>query len=439
MSCVTLKAQKKLFMNDKLLKKVLTAAFLIETFCVTYAFNFPVLTPVTTIIYFLSGLLIASMILFLPDATSQAGVRIQLFRFNGFKILTMGIMGLLMIHFASNCFSDNPILTKEADMLPVMKEMAQRFINGHWKEVYNTISQIWGGMKPIYLPAMWLPFALPTALQADIRWITVGALFISFSSFILILSPGKKNPLSLFLILSAFALFWWLFTQEDSGLLTYTEEGVVIAYYVLLVLALLRGNYWLIGIVISLCALSRYSFIGWIPALFVLLLLQKQYLNMGKLVLCGIGCFLLLVILPFGWSVISNTLLLPGEYIHFAARLWHDNPIIFYSSLGFSKFFGPERIALQHHLLISLSFTIPTLFVLLCWWLKVKRNKNINNISLAALKISIVLFYCFIDVPYIYLFYTSSFVSLILVTFFVMQKSDPGVVVQNDIKQKTNS
>ena len=42
----------------------------------------------------------------------------------------------------------------------------------------------------------------------------------------------------------------------------------------------------------------------------------------------------------------------------------------------------------------------------------VRRGRN--NVPLAALKLSLVIFYCFIDVPYLYLFYTSSLVSLII-------------------------
>jgi len=39
-----------------------------------------------------------------------------------------------------------------------------------------------------------------------------------------------------------------------------------------------------------------------------------------------------------------------------------------------------------------------------------------NNVALATLKLTIVVMYAFIDVPYLYLFYTSSFISLILIT-----------------------
>jgi hypothetical protein len=424
-------------MNDVLTKKVLTAAFLIETFCVTYALKFPTLVPIATIVYFLSGILIAWMILFLPQATIQKGELRRMFTFNGYKFLILGMMGVMMIHFTSIWMTDNPLIVKDGDMLPVIKVMSQRFLQGKWNQVYAIIPAIWGGMKPIYLPTMWLPFSIPVALQSDVRWTTVGVLFLVFSVFIFLFKPHKKEPLKYFLILTAFTLFWWLFTDETAGLVTYTEEGVVILYYVLLVLALFKGNYWLVGLAISLCALSRYAFAGWIPAMFVFLLLEKQFLNMGKLIISGTVCLFLFVLLPFGWGVISNTMQLPGEYIHFAARVWHDMPIVFSSSLGFSKFFGPGNIALQHQLLLGLSFIIPTVFVGFCWWFKVKQHKNLSNIPLAALKLTMVLFYSFIDVPYLYLFYTSSFVSLILVTFFLMQKNETDKAYSNPGKMET--
>jgi len=417
------------YMNKTLLKKVLIITFLIETFCVTYALKFPTLIPLATLFYFFSGILIALLILFLPKANVPGWSMGGMLTINRYKILSLGILGIMMIHFSAIWMEDNPLLVTDADMLPVIKVMSERFLMGHWNQVYSIIPQIWGGMKPIYLPAMWLPFSIPVALNVDVRWTTVAILFLSFSVFILFLNPRKKDLTAVFLVIAGFCLFWWLFTDEAAGLVTYTEEGVVIGYYVLLVLALLKRNYWLIGVTISLCALSRYAFAGWIPALFIYLLCQKQFWNIGKMVISGIICLFLFVYIPFGWGVILNTLQLPGEYVHFAGRVWHDRPEIFAGMLGFSKFFGPGKIELQHHLLLGLSFTVPTLFVVLCWWLKVKQKIKLSNVSIAALKISLVLFYCFIDVPYLYLFYTSSFVSLILVTFFLMQKDEEQVSV----------
>jgi hypothetical protein len=410
-------------MSHLFIKRSLVTAFVIETFCVTYALKFPAFVSIATVLYFLSGALIAVLLLFLPQATiSFCCVKNKLFHLNAYRLLFMGIMGVMMFHFAAGWMADDPIVVKDADMLPVIRVMSQRFLHGSWKQVYDIIPEIWGGMTPIYLPAMWLPFSIPEALHIDVRWTTVVSLFFAFSVFIVFFKPYKNDISLLFLALAAFTLFWWLFTDETPGLVPYTEEGIVIAYYVLLVIALLSGNYWFIGIAISLCALSRYSFVGWLPAFLVYLLLQKQREKIGQLILIGITFLLLLLLLPFGYGVVRNTLQLPSAYISFAARVWNDDPEIFPEILGFSKFFGPNRIALQHQLLIVLSFTVPIIFIIFCWWMKEKLNKNIFNIPLASLKLTLVLFYSFIDVPYLYLFYTSSFVSLIAIAFFLKQQ-----------------
>ena len=417
-------------MSQLFIKRALVIAFVIETFCVTYALKFPAFISIATVLYFLSGATIAVLFLFLPQATIPfSAVKNKLFHFNAYRFLCMGIMGVMMYHFAAGWMADDPIVVKDADMLPIIQVMCQRFLHGNWKQVYNIIPEIWGGMNPIYLPAMWLPFSIPQALHLDVRWTTVASLFFAFSVFIVLFKPYKKELSLLFLALAAFTIFWWLFTDETPGLVPYTEEGVVIAYYTLLVLALLSGNYWLIAITISLCALSRYSFTGWLPAYLVYLLLQQQWKKIGQLVFTGISFLLLFLLLPFGSEIIKNTLQLPSAYVSFAARVWNDDPEIFPKLLGFSKFFGPDRIALQHLLLISFSFTVPIVFVVFCWWMKVRRHKNIFNIPLASLKVALVLFYSFIDVPYLYLFYTSSFVSLIAIVFF-LRRQDRGMTIE---------
>jgi hypothetical protein len=90
---------------------------------------------------------------------------------------------------------------------------------------------------------------------------------------------------------------------------------------------------------------------------------------------------------------------------------------VFSSGAGMARFFGPNRIALQHTLLVSLSFGVPAVFMIICHY--VGKIRPLANVPLAALKICMVVFYNLIDVPYLYLFYTSSFISLIVVAFFL--------------------
>jgi hypothetical protein len=201
----------------------------------------------------------------------------------------------------------------------------------------------------------------------------------------------------------------------------------VVFYYSLLVLALLSENFLLIGIAAALCALSRYTLAGWFPAMIIYLLLRdRQQKKLLTFAIAGLSMVLLLVILPFGWQVLEAALALPSQYIGHANRVWADSPEFFYESMGFAKFFGPGRTHLLHRVLIITSFAGPILFVLACrLWEYVTKN-TLGNIPLGCLKLSVVIVYTFLDVPYLYLFYTSSFVSLVGIAWLINEPSSIG-------------
>jgi hypothetical protein len=302
-------------------------------------------------------------------------------------------------------------------MLPVIKVMGERFVAGHHKQVYDVIPWIWNGIYPIYLPAMWLPYVPAVALGIDMRWITMAGLLFSFGAFIFIYRPNTHRYLSFFTGVLAFLLFWWLLADNTPGIVSVSEEGVVIAFYVVLVLALVSGNPWLAGIAASLCMLSRYALVGWIPAYLLYLVLEKKWRHTMIFAGMGVICFVLLFLVPVGWQTFCRLAKLPGNYVEFAGRVWKDSPDVFTTGLGFAGFFGPHRVMILHGLLILLSFAAPLFFVIFY-----NRRRKVSNVPLAALKLSLVIFYSFIDVPYLYLFYTSSFVSLIAIALLIRQE-----------------
>ena len=107
------------------------------------------------------------------------------------------------------------------------------------------------------------------------------------------------------------------------------------------------NNGWLIGMATSLCVLSRYSLVGWIPAMLVFYLYTKDFKNLFRIAIMGIVFFLALVLIPFGWSTFLTLTAIPSEYISFSERVWKDAPVVFRESLGFAKFFGPKNIAMH--------------------------------------------------------------------------------------------
>jgi len=370
---------------------ILLLAFAVETLASTWLLKFNGWAPFLSILYFLSGVTIAYTLLSFPDVKLIAPAKDWWkAHHHHYRLILIGLIALAMYSWCRYWFEEIPIDITNADMLPIIKVMGERFVAGHHKQVYDTIPEIWHGIQPIYLPAMWLPYTPAIALHIDMRWITMAGLLFSFSVFLFLYRPEIHRYLSFFTGVLAFLLFWWIMADNTPGIVSVSEEGVVIAYYVLLVLSLTSGNPWLIGITASLCMLSRYSLAGWIPAYALYLLLQKKWRHIGIFALTGSLCFILLFLLPVGAQTFVRLAKLPGNYIAFAARVWHDSPEVFSTAPGLAYFFGPNRIALLHKLLLSLSFIIPAAFVLYA------NKKRKRNIPLAALKLSLVVFYCFI-------------------------------------------
>jgi hypothetical protein len=444
--------------GQKHLKTLIVTAFALETLSVTYCLKIPGATPFFAVLHFLAGTAIAILLLRFPQlklaATGRgwegngsaaasrgwAAWKGWNTRSNQYRLILTAMLALVMYTLCRYWFDEIPLDINYADMLPIIKVMDQRFLAGHWNQIYDNIPSIWNGVQPIYLPSMWQPFTLAVAMGIDMRWITVAGLLLAFGIFIFIYLPEPNSYSSFFTGVLAFLLFWWIFGDDTPGVITVSEEGVVIAYYVLLVLALLSGNAWLTGIAASLCMLSRYALVGWIPAYLLYLLLRKKGRQVIIFSAVGLVCFLVLFLGPVGWNTFLRLALLPGNYVKFASVVWQDSPDVFSTGLGFAGFFGPGRITLLHGFLVTLSFAVPAAFVLVCHYLASRKEKSgspgtsiriagtqtagnrIANIPLAALKMSLVVFYTFIDVPYLYLFYTSSFVSLIAVAVIVSRE-----------------
>ncbi|HVS97433.1 MAG TPA: hypothetical protein VHE54_13160 [Puia sp.] len=415
--------------RPKNLLPALVFAFAVETLSVTWALKIPGAAPILSVLYCASGLVIGRLLTRLPafkltapvlmDAGKHEGPESALWKSPAihFRLVVAGLLILATWSWCQYWFDEMPIDITNADMLPIIRVMGERFIAGRHGQVYDIIPWIWHGTQPIYLPAMWLPYVPAIALGIDMRWIAVAGLLFAFTVFLFLYDPPSanstrsRNYLSIYLGALAFLLFWWVVADNTPGIVSVAEEGTVIGYYVLLVLALVSGKPWLTGIAISLCMLSRYALAGWIPAYLLILILGKKWKYVGIVTLTGILCFLLLFLLPVGWDTFLKLASLPGHYVAFAARVWKDSPDTFSAAPGFAWFFGPRHIVVLHRLLLTLSFLVPVLFVV------VRRGRqSVCNLPLATLKITLVIFYSFIDVPYLYLFYTSTLVSLIAVT-----------------------
>jgi hypothetical protein len=249
-------------MNDPVKSKAfLLAAFAVETLGSTWCLKLHGWAPFFSVLYFLSGIVIAVALLRLPElrlpaiaakpwrGTMGRGVmgRSSIWR----CAILIGLIALALYSWCLYWFDEIPIDINNADMLPIIKVMAGRFLAGQHSHVYDPIPAIWHGVQPIYLPAMWLPYVPAVAMGIDMRWVAIAGLLFAFGAFIVLYKPSGSRS-SFFLGVLAFLLFWWVVADNTPGLVSVSEEGVVIGYYALLVLALVSGKPWLTGIAISL-------------------------------------------------------------------------------------------------------------------------------------------------------------------------------------------
>jgi hypothetical protein len=401
-----------------MVKKWLFLFLILETLSVTYLLRLPAFIAVTTLLYTFSGIAISILLVFLPEKRLEIELLSNPFK-KGFsyQIIFLFLGGLFIYQSTESWINQSPISYKDADMIPVMQVMAQRFLNGNGSLVYSPIQEIWNGIQPVYLPAMWMPFVVSEKFSFDPRWITSFAVFLSFFLFIVCWRAHWKMRSGVILLFVSGILCVWLYTDTTHNFIRLSEEGIVVFYYSLLVFALLTDNFLIIGFVTALCTLSRYILVGWLPVIFLyLLIIRKQKKDTIYFLMSFSATIFFLVIVPFGYTPLQISFFQPEKYIEHAARIWKESPAYFSRSMGFAKFFGPEMIEVQHRILMIVSFLVPLTAILLIIYFTKQRAKKINHIGIATLKLTVVIVYAFIDVPYQYLFFTSSFISLIAIT-----------------------
>ena len=410
-------------------KNLLIISLLAETVFASYGLLWGEQASVVSLLYLLASLVFICVIMFLPEARLPQLRDVKYM--SGLKWL-IGVIMVVLAYMTASYWLDLIAVDPDfADMLPVMKVMNERFLHGDFNHIYEPIPEIWNGTQPIYLPGMWIPYAPAVALGFDMRWITVISLLLSFA-VVLIFIRLKNNLIYAVGQLLIFAsLFWWLFSKNEvHGLITMSEEGVVIFYFVLLCVAIISGNAVLMGVTASICLLSRYSMIGWLIPCLIYFAARKDFRRLIVFSVTGATCVLLFFFIPFGWKTLQQMIALPANYIGFARTIWENSPEVFWLNPGLAKFFGPNRVMLLHETLIVSSFLIPILFMTCCL---LQKKWKLENINLACFKLSILVFYQFIDVPYGYLFYTGSFVSMVIAAMLLFRPQSPGRMPSSSI------
>ena len=358
-----------------------------------------------SIIYLILGLAIGCLMM-------SAKKKEQIQTTNSSSLLWRNVIlltGILMLGaYAKDLFMEIPLDYKTADMLPIMQIMNERFLTG--ADPYEIIPEIWRGMQPIYLPGLWLSYLPAIAFDFDMRWVSVAGLCISSAviysnrqSTRQFISPLTILPLILLLV---------LIISVDSTLLTMTQESIIVLWYICMIWSLLNNRPYLFGLFAALSLLSRYTIAPWLLMIGILLIITKRISFFKRTVLIGITTLIILILISGAYQYSDVFLGLSDSYLNDIQSNQAKYQGLITHGLGIAKFFPYDQLNHLHSLMQYVAIITP--IGLSAVYLSRRERYFFDYFALGSLKICLVLFYNMIIMPYSYLFYPSTFLSLLI-------------------------
>lgn len=338
-----------------------------------------------------------------------------------FPVLLIILLGLVIQYYVEIRINQIPIDYRLADMLPVLDRMSERFLNG--ENVYDTIPEIWEGMQPIYLPAFWLPYIVHHVFPMDMRWISVLFLSGGLICTIMIIGYRKMSLNQLVLWTGSVLIFLIPILWVPSFLISHSQEGIAVGYYILLGYSLLTERWRLTGIAIGLCLMSRYTLVIWSMIFLIVLFITMRKRPFSQVMTSVIVTVSLLFLGTGSFGYIDVFLALPDQYLDSVM----NNPSKYIptinQSLGLAKFSSFEQLPLLHRLFQLTAILIPIAGFSI--YRLVREKIPLELFAVGLLKLCLVFFYNFLVLPYPYLFYVSTAFSLILLVSVLRDPTDP--------------
>ena len=217
-------------------------------------------------------------------------------------VLLAGIFVFIQIstlHTAKRVLKQFPEHVSLSDVVPQVDTMATRFLNHQYPYhpiVFGEATSQWT-MHPTYMPMQWLPYCLPVYFHLDIRWFAL--LLFCLSIGIVFWKLRNQITLNTTLLFLCLPLLLYLIVWNKEAVKT-VESGIV-ALYILIPVFIWKKQYLLTGILITLCLLSRFTIIYWVPfyllaqnpaafGIDIVLHSGSKYLNGHSDVVAGVLC-----------------------------------------------------------------------------------------------------------------------------------------------------
>ena len=313
-----------------------------------------------------------------------------------------------------------PIDPQYSDVIPLIVTMSKRFVSG--QNPYGIVNFFGIPGTPNYLPAHWAPFTIAEFFRFDYRFIAFGTWAIA--SFILFIRALKmNNQPNKYFALTLILLSNYVLLQYNKEIVGVTVELMIAGYYMMLMSGMNLKNGVMQGIFISLCLLSRYTLIVWLPLYaFVLFFSGNKKLLLHSIVTVAVIAVIVYVIpvLSRNWvamtqnfSAYSNAAVFEWSRHNFEGKpcqLFSGTGFAFYVYTRFPNLELPQRVALLQKVFFSGTIGITIIMGAWYWFNRTKIDYRI--FLMGSFKIYIAVFLFFIQVPYEYLMCVGNFVSV---------------------------
>ncbi|MEM6264629.1 MAG: hypothetical protein AAGI38_19110 [Bacteroidota bacterium] len=331
---------------------------------------------------------------------------------------------LVLLPLYANILDEYPIIVEKSDIYPTIKICVDRFLNG--EPVYAPDYSFGYYHYPNYLPGKWLPFVIAEVFNFDYRWIPFAVLCFGLFFYFKNLSQ-KAIDLPILLVLSLAPGLMLLYYHLEMPLnLGYTVEIMDLGIHLFLFISILSGGVVARSLSISWVLLSRYSLVLWLPVFLLGLFFKEDKRNAiltGVFIALGICVCYIFPFLSQDWHSFS---LMHESYLAAAKGSWgvlpqpgKIVPHVMEDQVGFASFFyvfAPGDILERINLLRIVHFTcsLSVAIILGLMYLKFHSRIRPKYFFLCGLKVYLMVFYAFLQVPFFYLFITPTFLSLVL-------------------------
>jgi hypothetical protein len=304
-----------------------------------------------------------------------------------------------------------------SDIIPQIQQFCKQAAN--WKYPYTPFDDFGYRMTPTYLPAQWMPYMPAHWFKFDPRFVTLTIFLGTYAYSAWLAIKKSSNVVFAFILMAIPVTQVILIDEHDQGVWSVTVEMLIMCFYWLMGIGIVEKKYTLVAIATILCLMSRFALVFWLPLFLFILWFQNGQIFTKRFVFSIIGGCLLLYA-PF--LAIDYKIFFNAQTYYDAATVgeWtrDGKPVHLYNGLGFALYFlerGGDvvhNIALTKKIMLGVSALLSVGLGIL-WW-RVKDKIDSDLYAVCALKLSLALFYAFIQIPYSYLYVTPFIISSVV-------------------------